>query len=247
MTTPAIAIDDLHFGYDGQPIFQGVDLTILPGDFAALVGPNGGGKTTLVKLILGLLTPRQGSIRVFGEAPDKARRRIGYLAQHTDFDAAFPITVAGVVLTGRTRLAGWHRKEDRVAADRALADVGLAELADRSFADLSGGQRRRVLIARALVAEPQLLLLDEPTANLDPAIEADFYNLLRDLNERLTIVVVSHDLSFVAEQIRTAVCVNRTVQVHPTGAVPEEVLRNMMGAGKRLVRHDHTAGKVDAR
>jgi len=241
-TTPAIVVENLHFAYNDDAVFTGAHLAVHEGDFAGVVGPNGGGKTTLLKLLLGLLQPQQGVIRVLGQEPGAARQAIGYMPQSVDLDPAFPITVRDVVMTGclsQHRWFGRYTAANRAAAIDALRDVKLAELADRSFANLSGGQRRRVLIARALVAKPRLLLLDEPTANLDPGVEQSFYEMLKRLNERLTVVVVSHDLSFVSEYVRSAICVNRNVVVHPTGELPPEMIGSLMGARQRIVRHDH--------
>ncbi len=240
--TPAIEIGDLHFAYRGEPIFTGANLTVQRKEFAAIVGPNGGGKTTLLRLLLGLLKYESGTIRVLGRSPEQARTAIGYIPQQSELDLDFPITAMEVVLAGclsEHRWFGPYSKRNKRAALDALAEVGLAELAGRSPVTLSGGQQRRVLIARALVGTPELLLLDEPTANLDPVAEQELYALLRKLNERLTVVVVSHDLSFVSEFVRTAVCVNRNIVVHPIGDVPGELIGNIMGAGKRIVRHDH--------
>lgn len=237
----AVAVKNLHFAYNGHTVFSGANLLVEQGDFSSIVGPNGGGKTTLLKLLLGLLRPTQGTVRVLGGSPESARPRVGYLPQKSDFDPFFPINVLDVVLTGRLSRHRWfgrYNAVDRAAAHEALAEVGLVELAGRAFGSLSGGQRQRALIARAMVGEPELLLLDEPAANLDPRVEREFYQLLRRLNERLTILIVSHDLAFVSEHVRTVVCVNRDIVVHPTGDVPVELIGERLGAGKRLVKHD---------
>ena len=185
---------------------------IYPLDLVSLIGPNGGGKTTLFRLLLGLLKPNRGTIRVFGEPPERVRTRMGYVPQHTSFDPRFPISVRDMVAMGRLtgRSTGPYRADDREAAGQALDEVGLAELADRSFADLSGGQRQRILIARALASGPELLLLDEPTANVDRAAEARLYELLGELNRRLTILMASHDVGFVTKFVKQCLCVNRS-------------------------------------
>ena len=169
-----------------------------------IVGPNGGGKTTLVKLILGLLRPQRGEVRVFGQPPHRARLRVGYMPQHVQHDPQFPVTVMDIVLMGRLGqgVLGWPGRADRRAAIDALAQVGMEEFRRRPFADLSGGQRQRVLIARALCCKPDLLLLDEPTSNVDSLVEARLLDLLRDLNRQMTIVMVSHDLGFVSGLVR---------------------------------------------
>jgi zinc transport system ATP-binding protein len=240
---PAIEMRDLSFAYDAAPVLSDVELMIAERDLVCLVGPNGGGKTTLLKLMLGLLVPQRGEIKVFGRSPRDARRLIGYMPQHTQFDPSFPVTAIDVVLMGRlcgVRKLGPYRAIDRHAADAALAEVGLADLRRRPFSALSGGQRQRVLIARALACEPRLLLLDEPTANLDPSVEEQLYELLRRLNERLTIVLVSHDVGFVSTFVKSVICVNREVIAHLTGELTGDALTRIYGHTVRAVRHDHS-------
>lgn len=232
----------LSFGYGAEPILRDVDLAIPSGDFVSVVGPNGSGKTTLLKLALGLLRPDRGSVEVFGRAPRLARRRVGYVPQHPRLDPLFPVCALDVALMGRlgrTPVLGGWRRADREAALAALDEVGLADRSGEHFAALSGGQKQRVLIARALAGGPELLLLDEPTAGLDAHIEEGFYRLLEDLNRRLTIVMVSHDLGFVSGFVKSVVCVGRDVVVHPTSAVTGEVIADLYGGDVRLVRHDH--------
>lgn len=241
MNEPVISIERMSFSYDGERVLEDVDLAVGPRDFVSLVGPNGGGKTTLLKLVLGLLEPTAGRIRVFGGPPEEARSRIGYMPQHTQVDPRFPVSVTDVVLMGRMSKAaglGPYRKADREAAWEALRQVDLADLRRRPFSDLSGGQRQRTLIARALVAQPQMLLLDEPTASLDVYMESELYELLNRLNERLTVILVSHDLGFVSRFVRRVVCVKRYVVVHPTSEITGEIIRELYGADVCLVRHD---------
>lgn len=238
----AVQIDDLWFSYERQVVLRDVNLRIQPGERVCIVGPNGGGKTTLLKLILGLLKPTRGRVHVFGQSPEHARRRIGYTPQHAVFDPSFPVSALDVVLMGRlgkTRLFGPYRRSDRAAAAEALTEVGLYDIRKRSFSQLSGGQRQRVLIARALATQPDLLLLDEPTANLDVGVEQELYELLGRLGERLTVVLVSHDIGFVSALVDKVVCVQSTVAVHPTAELTGELMRNLYGHDVRLVRHDH--------
>ncbi len=238
---PIIACHDLTFGYEGDPVLQNVNIAIPPGDFVCVVGANGSGKTTLLKLALGLLRPGSGRIEVFGRAPQHSRRRIGYVPQHPRLDPLFPVTALDVTLMGRLGRApalwGW-RSRDRNRALEALAEVGLTEQADHHFAALSGGQKQRVLIARALAGDPDLLLLDEPTAGLDAHVEEGFYRLLEELNKRLTVVLVSHDLGFVSGFVKSVVCVGRKVMVHPTSEITGEIIADLYGSDMRLVRHD---------
>ena len=242
MTDPVIAIENVSFNYNGSPVLEDVSFTVAERDFVSLVGPNGGGKTTLLKLMLGLLVPTSGRVRIFGGNPVTGRPRIGYLPQHSQVDPRFPANVTDVTLMGRvskSRNIGPYRKVDREAAWRALRQVDLYDDRHRPFADLSGGQRQRVLIARALAAEPELLLLDEPTASLDVRVEEELYELLKELNERLTIVLVSHDLGFVSQFVKSVVCVKRRVVVHPTSEITGAIIQEIYGGDVRMVRHDH--------
>ncbi|MBU8934942.1 MAG: metal ABC transporter ATP-binding protein [candidate division Zixibacteria bacterium] len=238
---PIIEIDGVSFAYNGQTVLQDVNLTVYEREFVWIVGPNGGGKTTLMKIMLGLLAPARGSVKLLGVAPLEARSRIGYLPQHVDTDRQFPISVLEVALMGRLRRGmrwGPFPAEDtRVALD-ALQQVGLAELAERPAGELSGGQHRRLLIGRALAAQPELLLLDEPMANLDRQVEKELHELLQQLNKHLTIVMVSHDPAFVSDFVKQVVCVNRTVAVHPTSVMENEFVGELYGSGMRVVRHD---------
>jgi zinc transport system ATP-binding protein len=239
---PAVDIRGLWFSYDSTPVLQNVNLSIAAGQKVCMVGPNGGGKTTLVKLILGLLRPTRGQVRVLGGQPSAERKRVGYAPQHAAFDPKFPVSVTDVVLMGRigrTSVLGPYRRADRHAAGEALQAVGLADLGKRAFSDLSGGQRQRVLIARAIVSSPELLLMDEPTANLDIGVEADFHELLEQLSEKLTLVMVSHDVGFVSQLVDKVVCVHGQVAVHPTAELTGELMNDLYGHDVMLVRHDH--------
>ncbi len=237
---------DVSFGYDSTPVFTPPASFAIPrGAFACVVGPNGGGKTTLLKLALGLLQPSNGAIEVLGGAPCETRRRVGYMPQHAQLDPKFPVTVMDVVMMGRLGGRGaWSRYSlaDRQAAMQALEQVRLPDQASRSFSALSGGQRQRALIARALACEPELLLLDEPTSNLDVAAQSDLYELLHVLNERMSIVMVSHDVGFVSKFVETIICVNRHVDVHRAGDIAGDYISDMYGRDMRLIVHDHKHG-----
>jgi zinc transport system ATP-binding protein len=263
--SPVISLRGVTFSYGGAPALEDVSLTVHDRQAVCIVGPNGGGKTTLVKLILGLLRPQRGEIRVFGQPPCRARLRAGYMPQHVQHDPQFPVTAMDIVLMGRLgqsdvaqppsavtaalhgrgRLChilrgatGWHGRDDCRAALDAMKQVGLDDFGRRPFASLSGGQRQRVLIARALCCNPDLLLLDEPTANVDSLVEARLLDLLRELNRRMTILMVSHDLGFVSGFVESVICVNRRVAVHPTSEITGEVIRDVYGGEVRMVRHD---------
>jgi zinc transport system ATP-binding protein len=236
----AVTMRDVTFSYGGAPVLEDVSFTIGPREAVSLIGPNGGGKTTLVKLMLGMLSPRRGEVRLFGRPPWQSRRRVGYMPQQMRFDPCFPVCVADVVLMGRLGrggLTGWPRHADHAAARDALALVGLRGFWRQPFSSLSGGQRQRVLIARALACQGDLLVLDEPTANVDSSVEVQLLELLRQLNQRMAIILVSHDLGFVSELVERVVCVNRRVAVHPTAQLTGLSIQNLYGGEVRAVRH----------
>lgn len=236
-----IELEKVWFSYNGASVLEDVDLVVSERDFLTIVGPNAGGKTTILKLILGLVRPTRGEVRVFGSSPEKARPRIGYMPQHASLDSQFPVSVMDVVLMGRLGAGmrlGFYRKADREAAEQVLKRLELHDVRHRPFSDLSGGQSQRVLIARALVSNPELLLLDEPTANVDIAVETQLYDLLDQLNQTMTIVLVTHDLGFVSSSVKNVACVNRRVVSHPTCDISGEMINEIYGHDVHLVRHD---------
>lgn len=239
----AIEINNLSFFYDQVAALENVQLHIGPREFISVVGPNGGGKTTLLKILAGLLTPTAGEVRVLGAKPEAVRHRIGYMPQHSYVDPHFPMTAFDLALMGRVTRGhpiGPFNHEDRRMADRVLDRVGLAEAKRRcAFSSLSGGQQQRAFLARALSCEPRLLLLDEPTSNLDIAVEQDLLELLEELNRSMAVVVVSHDLGFASHLVERIVCVNRVVCTHPTAELTPEVMHTLYGSHRiRMVRHE---------
>jgi len=238
-----VSLQDVDFAYGDTPVLTDVSCKVHDGDFVSIIGPNGGGKSTLLRLMLGLAAPRRGEVLLLGRPPAETRLRVGYMPQHLQIDPQFPMTVEDLVLTGRLSgalPAGPYRGDDRAAAREALAACEATGLRDRAFASLSGGQRQRVLIARALACDPQILMLDEPTASLDPRVQDELYALLKRLNERLTVVIVSHDVSVVSQHVNRVFCVNVHVSEHCVTEIPDEMSRLFYGpAGLRLVRHDH--------
>jgi zinc transport system ATP-binding protein len=234
-----VSFHNVSFSYNGEPALTQVYFKVFSGDFLTMLGPNGGGKTTLLKLILGLLKPQKGEIRVFGAGPEKARKEIGYVPQHLDFDPSFPLSVCDVILMGRLseRPFGPYRRRDKEAACEALQAVGLLALRRRGFGELSGGQRQRVLIARALTASPRLLLLDEPTANIDRDSQRRLYELLGELNRHLTIFMATHDVGFVSKYVKSVLCVNRSVIKHPTSRLGGKLIAELYGSEMSLVQH----------
>ncbi len=234
-----IAFNDVSFGYEALPVLENANFIINQGDFISILGPNGGGKTTLAKLILGLYNPDSGEIIIKGKPPRQMREKIGYVPQYSLFDPNFPVSVRDVVLMGRIRnfFMGYSRK-DKENAENAMESVGIGNLGTTPFSALSGGQRQRVLIARALATEPEILLLDEPTANVDAAVEYKMSAMLRKLKKKMTVLLITHDLGFVSELVDKVVCVNKRVHIHPTSGITEEHIRELYNENMRIVRHD---------
>jgi zinc transport system ATP-binding protein len=240
----AVVIENLDFSYAGQPVLRRLNLTIDRGTTLGVVGPNGGGKTTLVRLLLGLLRPERGTIRVAGLMPVAAVRRgnvVGYLPQHPSVPGNLPLNVRQVVrlgLAGKTGLLRGHAKDDLAFADSLLEKVGVADLADRPVVSLSGGQLQRVYIARALAPRPMLLLLDEPTTGIDPAGQQQFIEFLQDLKRQLdlTVVFVSHDLRAVCSISDRIACLNVTLHCHDVpNHLPPELVYHMFACDLEAV------------
>lgn len=216
----AIRFDGVSFSYGDVPVLDSARFHIHAGEFAALVGPNGAGKTTVLKLLLGLAKPAAGRITVLGRNPEEARSSIGYVPQHASYDPAFPISVLEVVRMGRLGPSvRRYGERDARAVEKALELADVSGLARRPYSALSGGQRRRVLVARALAAEPELLVLDEPTANMDSESEARLFGTLGQLKGKATILIVTHDTGFVTALTDAVFCVGER------------------GSGKSVVRH----------
>ena len=241
--SPVIEIKNLSFRYapSAPPVLENVSITVPTGSSGCIVGPNGGGKSTLLKLMLGLLHPDTGTIRNFGQNPVKARAKIGYMPQYHQLDASFPASVLEVALMGRItpKTIFGYSKKDKTAAMNALDILGITDLAECSFAGLSGGQRQRVLIARALAGEPELLLLDEPTANIDPGAEEQFYGTLELLRKRMTVITVSHDLGFVNRETDLVICVNRSVNIHQATDFTAETADEVYNHRVNMIQHEH--------
>lgn len=228
MDAPLIKIDEMCFTRNKIDILHDINLVVDSGDFISIIGPNGGGKTTLLKLILGLLKPSRGTIKVNGYNPGKQLSSVGYVPQYINNNLSFPATAADVVMMGIDRPARRfglsNKKEERAAAQDVLEKLGVTRLADRKIASLSGGERQRILIARALVSKPQLLVLDEPTASIDTKGQTEFYELLQALNEELTIIMVSHDLMVISSYVKSIICLNRRMHYHRNLKTSGEVL-----------------------
>lgn len=241
-THAAIQVSAVSFTYGGPWVVKDVGLTVERGEFLGIVGPNGGGKTTLLKLMLGLLKPTLGRILINGRTPTEARHVIGYVPQAAKFPRDFPVSVEDVVLLGRlgkTRPVAGFTAEDRVVAEQAMAAAEILPLRSRRLANLSGGQFQRMLIARALTSEPEILILDEPAANLDLRAEKDTFDLLKQLEQEQTIVVVSHDIGFISQYITRVACLNQTLICHATHDISGELIEQLYGRPVRMIQHVH--------
>jgi len=217
MTDKALEINNLSVNFNSNPVLEDINLEVDKNDFMAIIGPNGGGKSTLLKAILGLVKPHKGSIKIFGKNQKDALKLTGYLPQKTYFDISFPINVFEVVLMGRYNgLFKNYKDEDRKAVINALNSVEMLEFKDRQINELSGGEMQRVFIARALAREPLLLLLDEPTASVDPGIQKSFYELLSSLKLKMTIILVTHDVGVASSYVNDIACLNRKLFYHGT-------------------------------
>jgi len=237
---PAIEMKDVWFSYSRVPVVEGVTFTLRQGDFLGILGPNGGGKTTLLKLMLGLLKPDRGEIRIFGRPPKEARRMVGYLPQETDFHMTFPITAYELALMGRllhAKVGRPYTKQDHQKAEHALKEVGMWEYRYAKVGELSGGQRQRVFLARALASEPKILMLDEPTSSVDPQFESDLYELFKELNKRITMVVITHDIGVISRYVKSVACINRTLIFHEEGKITQEMIEATYHCPVDLVAH----------
>jgi zinc transport system ATP-binding protein len=241
MSAPPVELEHVTVSLRDARVLEDVSLRVEPNDYLAILGPNGGGKTTLLKVILGLLEPDSGAVRVFGRAPRKMRGRVGYVPQQARFDLDFPIRVRDVVLMGRLASLRFGRfgAADRSAALDALARVEMQDLADRPVGALSGGQLQRVLIARALAQRPELLLLDEPTASLDERIGRNIWELFEELSQEMAVIIISHDIGAISQSVRSVACLNRALHTHPSKELTSEMLEAAYGCPVDLLAHGH--------
>ncbi len=210
-----IDFKNVFFHYGERLVLEDISFSVKQNDFIALIGPNGGGKTTILRIILGLLRPERGRVKVFDSEPREGRKSIGYLPQSIFFDLNFPINVFDAVIMGRYRgpLQKYTEKDKRAVLD-ALATVGMLEYKNRHISMLSGGQLQRVLIARAIVREPKLLLLDEPMSSVDPETQKSIYELFQELNRKMAVIFVTHDIGAISAYIDRVFCLNRKLYYH---------------------------------
>lgn len=232
-----IESNQLNFAYSKrEKVLQDVSFTVEQGEFIGIVGPNGAGKTTLLKLILGLLKPQSGKLFI----KDKS---IGYVPQFKTFKRDFPITVNDVVLMGRlsnSRFPKCHfSNTDKKIAAEVLAKLEIQNLATKPIDTLSGGQLQKVMVARALISKPKILLLDEPTANIDVGAGHNIFDLLSKINqEGVTILAVSHDVGFISQYIKRVFCINKVLCCHNTAEITPELIQDIYGMKVKVVRHD---------
>lgn len=237
-----VSLKDVNFAYNGGPlVLEDINFEIYQNEFIGIIGPNGGGKSTLLKLIMGLLKPATGKINVFNKPPEASRKAIGYVPQFTTFNREFPISVTDVVLMGRlgnTKRFSGYRKQDRNVVYKVLEQLEVEKLQNRPIGTLSGGQLQRVMIARALACEPKLLLLDEPTANIDIHAEKSVLDILNEINREVAIVIVSHDIGFVSRYIKKVACLNKTLLCHRTTELTAELIQQLYGVSVRAIHHE---------
>jgi zinc transport system ATP-binding protein len=242
-----VILRNVNVSYGDIKALEDVNLSVCQHDFLGIIGPNGGGKSTLLKVILGLVQPQTGSVVVMGKAPSKVRNRIGYVSQRFSFDRDFPVSVLDVVIMGhygRRGLVHRYTKEDRQSAAAALEQVGMLEHRHKQIGKLSGGQQQRVFIARALVAKPELLLLDEPVANIDSTMQTGIYEMLRDLKQRLTIIMVSHDIGAVSIYVDKIACLNQQLYYHGSREITAEILEATYKCPVQLITHGMVPHRV---
>lgn len=247
MSSEAIALNHVWAGYNSEPILEDINLVVKELDFIGLIGPNGGGKSTLVKVLLGLIKPMKGSVKIMGRAVNLGRKYIGYVPQSCEFDRQFPVRVHEVVRMGRLgkrRLLQPYNKKDNEIVNKVLEQVGMLELGSYPIGELSGGQRQRVYIARALAAEPQILLLDEPTASVDPKQKNSIYELLGKLNQSVTILMISHDLGAISTYVKTVGCLNRRLFYHGDKLVTKEMIEQTYQCPLEFIAHGTVPHRV---
>jgi zinc transport system ATP-binding protein len=240
MTT--VSIKGLWVCRAEHAVLEDINLELEAADFLGLIGPNGGGKSTLLKVMLGLIKPDRGEIRIFGLTPEAARGRVGYMPQKTMFDQSFPVKVLDVVLMGRYSRTGLFQRygpEDRAAARRALEAVKMDDRAEREIGALSGGEQQRVFVARSLVSDPELLLLDEPTAGVDSAQQTEFYDLLSHLNHEMgiAIVLVSHDVTAISKYVSKIACLNQRLYYHGSKEITNDDIEKAYGCPVEMIAH----------
>lgn len=243
-----IEVSGLFFSYNGNTVLENISFTVEEGEYLGIIGPNGGGKTTLFKVILGLLKPDSGEVRIFGEPEHGFGKRhlIGYVPQRAMSELYFPATVEEIVRSGRTARLGLLKRFSRMdieAVGRAMEITDVTMVTGRLIGQLSGGERQRVFIARALASEPRILILDEPDVGVDVTAQEKFYTFVEHLNRDLgiTILLISHDIDVVAHQAKSVLCLNRKLVCHgsPKHFINEEYMQELYGKKVKFILHGH--------
>lgn len=242
MSNVVIDVDNVSFSYGAVSVLENVSLKIYEDEFIGIIGPNASGKSSLLKLILGLLNPDKGTINKFNYECKHKRHHIGYVPQHITFARDFPVTVEEVVMMGHISSASRFFKFNEIevaSATQAMQALEIDNIARRQIGSLSGGQLQRVLIARALVCQPNVLILDEPTSNVDMRVEEDIFSLLKNYSEHMTIIVVSHDIAFISGYVDRVACLNRTLVCHDTESISGKMIEELYDAPVKMIRHHH--------
>ncbi len=243
-----LEIKNIKAGYNGETIITNVNLEIYADDFIGIIGPNGGGKTTLVKVILGLIKPFSGNVRYYFNRTE-TEHSIGYLPQANSVDKRFPISVRDVIFSGlmsRNKLIRSFTREEKQRTEELMIKTGIANLIKKPIGELSGGQLQRVFLCRSIISSPQLLILDEPNTYVDNHFESELYELLRELNKTMAILIVSHDIGMISTYIKTIACVNKEVHYHPSNIISQEQLKEY-NCPIQLITHGevpHTVLKI---
>jgi len=240
MNNPIIRLEHIQVAYDEKVVLNDVNLTVYQKDFLGIIGPNGGGKTTLIKVILGLIKPRSGAIRFFCNGNPTHEIKMGYLPQYNQIDKKFPISVYDVILSGLSRQKSLLRRFSRkqhAKVSEVITQMGLEGLEKRAIGQLSGGQLQRALLGRAIISDPDVVILDEPNTYIDKRFEAKLYKLLEEINRERAIILVSHDIGTVIQNVKTIACVNETLDYHPDTEVPTEWLEEHFGCPIEMLGH----------
>jgi len=240
MKQEIIRMENVSFDYDDHRVLENINLKVFDDDFLGIIGPNGGGKSTLLKIILGLIVPKEGNVLLFNKDPKDGRKYVGYVPQYSLVDRNFPINVEQVVLSGRISYTDFLRRyseKDRKISDKAMDIMGINEIKNTQIGKLSGGQLQRVLIARALSTEPKLLLLDEPTSNIDVQAETGFYDFLHQLSEKMAIILVTHDTGAISSHVKSIACINKTLHYHGEKNKPPKIFEKLYGCPIELIGH----------
>ncbi|MBN1431881.1 MAG: ABC transporter ATP-binding protein [Methanomicrobiaceae archaeon] len=241
MTKPLVEVKDVSLTLNGHKVLDHVSIDIYPGEFHAIIGPNGGGKTTLLKVILGLITPDSGMVKIDGRSPEENRSVLGYVPQFRTYDFSYPISVREMVLSGRLGhikgLRKRFRPEDGKAADEAMETMDISAFSDHHIDELSGGEQQRVMIARAIAGDPKVLLLDEPTVYIDSPTAEKFFELLFSLRERMAIVMVTHDIGSLTPEVDKVACLNHRIYTHHDSEVTDDMLLAAYGCPIDVIGH----------